>query len=315
MALIMRQIAASGIFRFANNSSDRIQSTGENGGSMKFRILIVMATLVLPIAAQADALFGNDMAGDRKLPRTWGIGIDYFAMDQPYQIDSLSLVDTLETPGGPVPVDLGALLAPDPSLLSIDNDISHHDIKIDVWVLPFLNVFGIYGQIEGDTTINLSALGLPLPPETNSLNFNYDGDVFGGGIVLAFGGDKWFGSVTATFTDTNLGGSFDSSVEATTIQPRVGLRFGDHTELWLGGYFLDAEEKHSGSVDLDLGLVGGALPVDAQDAAFAVDLSQEEDFNASIGMHMMMSDAWETTIEVGAGDRRTVLANFTYRFK
>ena len=58
----------------------------------------------------------------------------------------------------------------------------------------------------------------------------------------------------------------------------------------------------------------GELPVDAQDALFAVDLSQQEDFNASLGMHMMLSEAWETTIEVGAGDRRTVLANFTYRF-
>lgn len=281
---------------------------------MKTRLLIVMTVMSLPVAAQADALFGNDMAGDRNLPRTWGIGIDYFNMSQPYQIDSLSLVDTLDTPGGPVPVDLGAILAPDPSVLDINNEIDHHDIKIDVWVLPFLNVFGIYGQIDGDTQIDLRALGLPLPPQTNSLTFSYDGDVYGGGVVLAFGGDRWFGSLTGTFTDTSLGGSFKSSVSATTIQPRVGLRFGEHTEIWLGGYILDAEEKHSGTVDLDLGLVGGMLPVDAQDVAFNVDLSQQEDFNASIGMHMMLSDAWETTIEVGAGDRRTVLANFTYRF-
>jgi hypothetical protein len=284
------------------------------GDDMKSRLFMVMAVLFLPFTAQADALFGNDMAGDRKLPRTWGIGIDYFDMSQPFQIDSLTLVDFIDTPGGPIPVDLGGLLAPDPSLLDVDNDLTSHDIKIDVWVLPFLNVFGIYGQIDGDTHIDLRALGLPLPPETNSLTFSYDGDVYGGGLVLAFGGDKWFGSVTGTFTDTSLGGSFKSSVSATTIQPRLGLRFGDHTEVWVGGYFLDAEEKHSGTVDLDLGLVGGELPVDAQDALFAVDLSQQEDFNASLGMHMMLSEAWETTIEVGAGDRRTVLANFTYRF-
>ncbi|MDA1064738.1 MAG: hypothetical protein O2907_10535 [Proteobacteria bacterium] len=195
-------------------------------------------------------------------------------------------------------------------MLDIDNDIRHGDIKVDVWVLPFLNVFGIYGQIDGDTKIDLRALGLSLPPQTNSLNINYDGDVYGGGIVLAFGGDKWFGSVTATVTDTSLGGDFQSSVGATTIQPRFGLRFGDHTEVWLGGYFLDAEEKHSGSIDLDLGLIGGVV----EDAEFAVALSQQEDFNFSIGTHMMLSDAWEATVEVGAGDRRTVLANFTYRF-
>jgi len=275
---------------------------------MKFRVLAITAVLALPFTAQADALFGNDMAGDRKLPRTWGIGVDYFEMSQPYQIDSLSLFDG--------PVDLGALLVPDPSILPIDNEVRHHDVKIDVWVLPFLNVFGIYGQIDGDTRINLGVLGLPLPPETNSLAISYDGDVFGGGVTLAFGGDSWFGSVTATVTDTSLGGDIKSSVSATTIQPRLGLRFGDHTEIWVGGYILDAEEKHSGTIDLDLGLLGSMLPppIDGQDVAFEVDLSQSEDFNPSIGMHMMMSDAWEATVEVGAGDRRTVLANITYRF-
>jgi len=277
---------------------------------MKCRVFIVMAVAALPMAVQADALFGNSMAGDRYLPRTWGVGIDYFEMSQPYQIDSLTLTDNI----GPVVVDLAALLAPDPSLLDVDNKIRHNDIKLDVWVLPFLNVFGIYGQIDGHTHVSLQALGLPLPPQTNSLTFNYDGDVYGGGIVLAFGGEKWFGSLTGTFTDTNLSGSFKSSVNSTTIQPRLGLRFGNHTEVWLGGYFLDSEEKHSGTVDLDLGLVGGALPVDAQDAVFAVDLSQQDDFNFSIGTHMMLSEAWETTIEVGAGGRRTALANFTYRF-
>lgn len=281
---------------------------------MNIRHVTVVVALLLPFTAQADALFGNSMAGDRELPRTWGIGIDYFEMSQPYQIDNLVLTDTFDTPLGPMDFDLGGLLVPDPSFLNIDNDIRFNDIKLDVWVLPFLNVFGIYGRIDGDTHIDLRPLGLPLPPQTNSLNVVYDGDVYGGGIVLAVGGDQWFASVTATFTDTSLGGDFDSSVEATTIQPRVGLRFGNHTEIWVGGYFLDAEEKHSGTIDLDLGIFGGFLPVDGQDAVFAVDLSQQEDFNFSLGTHMTFSDSWEATVEVGAGDRRTVLANFTYRF-
>ena len=124
--------------------------------------------------------------------------------------------------------------------------------------------------------------------------------------------------MTGTIIDTSLDGDFKSSVEATTIQPRVGLRFEDHTEFWVGGYFLDAEEKHSGTLSLDLGPIiappGGEIPRPV-DLDFAVDLSQEEDFNLSIGTHMMLSDAWEATVEVGAGDRTTVLANFTYRFE
>lgn len=272
---------------------------------MKNKCLLALVPLTLPLWAQADALWGNDLAGERKLPRAWGIGIDYFDMSQPYHLDSLSF-------SPPV------LPIADPSILPINNDIRHVDLKIDVWLTPFLNVFGIYGQIDGDTTINLGVLGLPLPPDVNTLLVDYDGDVYGGGIVLAVGGDRWFASVTGTITDSSLSGDFKSSVEATTIQPRVGLRFGEHTEFWVGGYILDAEEKHSGTISLDLGPIiappGGPIPRPV-DLDFAVDLSQEEDFNLSFGTHMMISDAWEATVEVGAGDRRTVLANFTYRFE
>jgi hypothetical protein len=52
------------------------------------------------------------------------------------------------------------------------------------------------------------------------------------------------------------------------------------------------------------------VPID-----FDVGLSQKEDFSLSFGTHMMLSDSWEATIEVGAGDRDTALANVTYRFE
>lgn len=265
------------------------------------RLFVIFGVLAVPIAAQGDALFGNELAGDRALPRTWGIGVDYFSMNQPYQLDRLA-------------IDLPPLAAliPDPSILPIDNEVDHTDIKFDVWVTPFLNVFAVYGQLDGSTVIDLSVLGLPLPVETNHLTVDYDGDVYGAGLVLAVGGDRWFASLTGTFTETSLDGDFDSSVATTAIQPRVGLRFGDHTELWVGGYSIDTEERHSGLISLDL---GPFVPIPAENIGFAVDLSQDKDFNFSFGAHMMMSDAWEATIEVGGGDRRTVLANITRRFE
>jgi hypothetical protein len=259
----------------------------------------------MPQMSSADALFGNDMAGDFKLPRTWGIGVDYFSMSQPYRLDSLSFSPPV------LPIT-------DPSILPIDSDIRHTDLKVDVWIAPFLNVFGIYGQIDGDTTIDLGVLGLPFPPDVNSLVVDYDGDVYGGGVVFAIAGERWFASVTGTFTDTNLQGDFKSSIRATTIQPRLGMRAGENIEFWVGGYFLEAEEKHSGMLSLDLGPLvappGGPIPRPV-DLGFGVNLSQEQDFNLSFGSHMMLSEGWEATVEVGAGDRRTMLANITYRFE
>jgi hypothetical protein len=269
------------------------------GIAMKIVRFVFLALLALPIAGHADALFGNSLAGDAKLPRKFGIGIDYFDMSQPYQIDSL----TISPPVLPISGGQG---------IGVDNEVQYVDIKADVWLFPFLDLFAIYGKIDGNTKVDLSGLGLPLPPNIETLPVDYRGDVTGGGLVLAVGGEKWFASLTGSWVTTNLSGDYDSTVDVRTLQPRVGLRYGDNMEFWVGGYLIDAEEKHSGTIVLDLGplVPGGPVPID-----FAVDLSQKEDFNLSVGTHMMFSDSWEATVEIGGGDRETVLANFTYRFE
>lgn len=265
---------------------------------MKIKTLLVVLALLLPLSIQADPLFGKEWAGDRELPAAWGIGINFFSMDQPYQIDSLTF---MAPPAFPIPpiANVDAII--------VENEIFHTDIKFDVWLLPFFNVFAIFGQIDGTTHIDLSNVGIPLPSAIQKFSINYDGDVYGGGAVIAVGGDRWFASVTGTFSDTSLGGDFDSSVEAVAVQPRLGLRLTPDTEFWIGGYFIQAEETHRGTIDLDLG--AGPIPVD-----FDVTLSEKDEFNFSFGAHTMFSQHWEATVEIGGGDRDTMLANLTYRF-
>lgn len=268
---------------------------------MRILQLALFVIAAIPAFSQADPLFGRDWAAGADMPKAFGIGIDYFNMDQPYKLNSLTFV---APPGAPFPPSV------DPSLINADNDIENFDLKVDVWLLPFLNVFGIYGQIDGQTAVDLSGLNLGLPPGADRFNINYDGDVFGGGVVLAVGGDRWFGSVTATFTDTDLSGDFQSSVSATTIQPRIGMRANANVNVWVGGYIIDADESHSGTINIDLGFGIPVIPID-----FAVDLSQETDFNPSVGVHMALDNGWEATVEVGGGNRSTALGNITYRFE
>jgi hypothetical protein len=106
----------------------------------------VALLVCVPALAQADSLFGSDLAGDRKLPKAFGIGVDYFSLDQPFQIDRLRI-------STPVPISPPTL---DPALIGTDSDVTHGDLKIDVWLWPFLNVFAIYGQIDGETIVDLS---------------------------------------------------------------------------------------------------------------------------------------------------------------
>lgn len=257
------------------------------------RRLLLLLVLLAPLSTQAESSlpFLKDRVGDRELPRPWGIGFDFYTMDQDYSINSL----TFTLPG----VNLS-----DPSLIGVRNEVQHFDIKVDAWILPFLNVFGILGHLEADTFVDFSRAPITgLPFQLGELPVSYDGTVYGAGITLAYGGDNWFTSLTAVRTDTSLGGDFNSSVESTTIQPRIGIIKGQW-QAWVGGLHLDTEESHSGAIQLPgLGLV-----------PFAVDLEQDEAFNYAIGVSHHFSEHANLTLEIGFGDRDHTLFNYTYRF-
>lgn len=269
---------------------------------MRFGSAIVCVLGLLPCVAQADPLFQKDLAKGRYMPKAFGIGLDIVRIDQELKIDRLSVV----TPPGfsPLPID-------DASAIITQSDVGNDGVKFDAWLLPYLSVFGLIGKFDGDTDVDLRGLLLPLPTELQQLRISYDGDLFGGGFVLAAGGERWFGSVVVTYTDTDLDGGFFSSIEATTIQPRVGLRYGNNNEVWLGGYWVNADESHSGSINVDFGPGVGIVPI-----GFDVDLSQSEDFSPSVGTHITFGTSWEVTLEIGGGgDRDTALGNLTYRFE
>lgn len=256
------------------------------------RVLLALIFL-LPLSAVADSgpLFMKDLLGGREFFEPWGVGVDFYTMNQQYSIKHLEF-------------DLPGVSLPDPSLLDVRNKVQHYDIKLDVWLTPFLDVFGILGHINADTTVDLTnvpVVGLPFP--LGKLPVSYDGTVFGGGVTLAYGGDRWFTSVTSTWTDTSLSGDFDSSVKTFTAQPRIGLVV-DKWNFWVGGLYLDTEEKHSGVVQLP---VLGSVP-------FAVELKGSDKWNTAVGAGYVFSPKAMLYMEVGFGNRDHTLFNFTFRF-
>lgn len=260
--------------------------------------LISLFLLLIPLTASAQEssggpLFMKHLLGDREFFERWGVGVDYFAMDQDYKIQSLQF----DLPG----VGIG-----DPSLIEVTNELQHYDLKLDVWVTPFLNVFGLIGKVDADTYVDLSKVPIDgLPVSLGTLPVAYDGTVYGIGFNLLYGTDRWFAALNNTWTDANLSGDFDSSVKTLSIQPRVGLLF-NKTSIWLGGMYLDTEEKHSGSIMLP---IPGIPPV-----PFGVELESMEAWNYAIGFGHVFSPKAHFSLELGFGDRNHTLANFTYRF-
>jgi len=257
------------------------------------RSLILVLAALLPISSLADSglPFMKDMVGDRQLPRPWGVGLDFYTMDQDYDIKSLSFA----LPG----VSLG-----DPSKLKVTNEVQHFDIKGDAWILPFLNVFGILGRVQIDTVVDFSQADIVgLPIQLPNLPVSFDGTVYGGGFTLAYGTEKWFTSVTTVFTKTNTSGDLDTKVSSTAVQPRIGLlKYG--WQFWVGGMYLKTDEKHSGEIEIPY---LGNVP-------FAVELQTKDNWNYVVGAGYDFTDRASLKFEYGFGNRTHTLFNFTFRF-
>ena len=259
------------------------------------RGLILLLVTLLPLSSMADSAlpFMKDIAGDAELPRPWGVGFDFFTMNQDYNIKSLSFA----LPG----VTLG-----DPSKIKVTNKVQHVDIQADVWLLPFLNVFGIIGRVDTDTLVDFSdadVVGLPPGFSLGNIPVSFKGTVYGGGFTLAYGTENWFTSVTTTFTTTSTSGALDSSVDSTSVQPRIGL-LRDNWRFWVGAMYLDTDEKHSGVFPIPF--VG--------DIPFEVELVTKDSWNYGGGVGFVFTDRANLSFELGFGSRTHTLFNFNYRF-
>ena len=262
------------------------------------RNLFLALLLLLPLTTYAEEskngpLFMKDLVDEGDFFAPWGVGVDIFTMKQDYSIKSLEF----QIPG------VGDI---DPSNIGVTNNVQNVDIKLDVWVTPFLNVFALVGRLNAHTYVDLSNVAIPgLPVALGTLPVSYDGTVYGGGANLVYGTEKWFAALNNTWTTTSLNGDFDSSVKSVTVQPRIGLIV-DQWTLWGGGMWLDTTEKHSGSIALP---VPGWPPV-----PFNIELKTANKWNYAIGFGRIFSPRATLYFEYGFGDRKHTLFNFTYRF-
>jgi len=257
------------------------------------RGLILLLAALIPLSSSADSAlpFMKDKVGDIQLPRPWGIGGDFYTMDQDYAIKSLSF-------------DLPGVSLPDPSQIKVTNEVAHLDIQGDAWILPFLNVFGVLGHVNIDTVVDFSQTEIQgLPFTLPSLPVKFNGTVYGGGFTLAYGSQNWFASVTTTFTKTNTSGDLDSKVKSTTVQPRIGLIRNDW-RFWVGSMYLKTDETHSGTFDLPY---LGEVP-------FAVELETKDHWNYVVGAGYAFTDRAAVRLEYGFGARNHTLFNFVVRF-
>jgi len=204
----------------------------------------------LPIWGAKAAAMGYD------LPYSAGLSLNYFTQESDLIIQDLYVGFN----NGPM-YDLD-------EIIRFNNSIARADVlslRPDIWVLPFLNIYGIFGKANSSTEINA---GVWVPDANNvwsevtsfSSTAKFDAVSAGFGMTPTIGvGGGWMAlDMNVVWTDVS---ALDKPVFTFVFGPRLGKSFKFKKErnlaVWAGGFRVKFSSATTGSL-----LLSEVLPVD-----------------------------------------------------
>ncbi|HWR94702.1 MAG TPA: hypothetical protein VN192_05845 [Flavobacterium sp.] len=203
-----------------------------------------------------------------KLPYSAGVSVNYFWAEQDIVIDNLYVGFN----NGPM-YDLDEIIRFNNSV----SEATSFSIRPDIWLLPFLNVYGVFAKIDSSTAIDA---GLWVPDENNNwsqvLTFGstakFNGTTFGFGMTPTIGvGGGWLAlDMNVAWTDLD---ALEDPAFSFVFGPRIGktikLKKPDsNINLWTGAFRLDLKSETVGSLALT-DVVSGSDAQAKVDAGFA----------------------------------------------
>jgi hypothetical protein len=237
------------------------------------------------------------------LPLPFGVGLTYTYIHQNM------VVSDVKIEGNPLNVNIG------------DAATTTHTgvMRADVWVFPFLNVYGLFGDTAGVTKPTLVfPNGEVVESEVEYNRFSY-----GGGMTLAGGWKALFMTLDANWTTGDIvskdrGQVGDDPIRTFTFSPRLGMLMSSGKlgtgALWVGGMFLLATSEIHGRADLSdhpalVNLIG------KDSLGYSVRVEPKENWNLLVGGNWEINKRWSVTAEIGGiQDRFHAIGAGMYRF-
>lgn len=199
---------------------------------------------MLPIWGEAVTKKGFD------LPYSAGISVQYITQTSDIVIDNLSVGFN----NGPM-----YSLAEVVRFNNAEAQTTGVNLRPDVWLFPFLNVYGLFAQSKSSTAIDG---GIWVPDSTNtwhevmplSTKANFNGTTVGFGLTPTVGvGGGWL-AIDMNFAWTDIE-ALDEPAYTFVFGPRMGKSFKLNDEdmnvaVWVGGFRLLLASSTSGSLNL-----------------------------------------------------------------
>jgi hypothetical protein len=151
-----------------------------------------------------------------EMPRPFGAGLVYY-----YLARDIAISDVSVGRNGAPPQSVSNF-----AQLAARAEVNNVNVKVDAWLLPFLNLYGIAGAVwnESQTTINVALPplipGNPPRQRTVDVPTSATGTVLGLGATLAGGWGHYFMTVDVNLIQADLG--FDESLHGVITSIRAG---------------------------------------------------------------------------------------------
>ena len=267
----------------------------------------------LPFLAQAVIDEGYD------LPLPFGIGLVYANVEQKMLLDELQ-------------VGINGRDEEPFEFVAFENAEAHSEslqVKLDAWLFPFMNVFALFGKVEGDAPMDILLDGNDmlahlehdcsgLPPDalcllledkviTLPITAPFSGETYGLGMTLAGGWNNWFVAIPGSVTYADMHGTSTEGL-AVTVTPRFGrvLNMGrkGNLALFAGGNYLYADLTVAGSVAYE------GLTID-----YTIEQENKDPWNALVGFNWDINKrvSWAVEYNGFVGSRDAFITSVVWR--
>jgi hypothetical protein len=221
-----------------------------------------------------------------ELPEPFGVGLVYYKLKR-----DIDITDVRIGRNGAPPASVSQFAS-----LGSTSDVDNVNVKFDVWLLPFLNVYAIAGKIHNESATHVTVTLPPIVPGGSERKFQtelptqLDGSVGGLGITLAGGYKSFFGALDVNVAKADLG--FDNRFKAVVASARAGWNGEANARplrAWANVTYWNTFATATGSVaDPD----GGTL-------AFQVDQGPKHPYTYGLGLSYSPRKWFDFNIDTG----------------
>ncbi len=266
------------------------------------------------------------------IPLPYGVGVTYF-----YARQAIDITSTRIGFNGGEMIDLtGKIVYGD-----VENTTNVFTTRADLWVLPFLNIYAVYGIGSSSVTVPL------VEPAVFTTKQDFQLQSYGFGATAAAGLGPVFFTLDYNISWAKLA-VVDKAVPASTLDMRIGHNFisARHPErgvtIWMGAFMQNIRSSTEGHIamssvispdqvaDIDAKIDASTKFTPAEKAIlkdavnnletstvdYQLDKRIAAPWNMILGVQYQHNKHWQGRVEIGTFGKRTqFMLNLNYRFQ